>query len=128
MTEPVWADADVVYRIHEMQIAEHGGLAGVRDPGLVESALARPKQQLTYGEPDLAALAAAYAAGLCRTQGFVEGNKRTAFVTGEVFLRANGLRTQATQAEVVAAVESLADHSISEAAYANWLRAHTAPL
>lgn len=124
MTEPTWVEPVVVYRIHELQILAYGGLPGIRDDGLIESAIARPKHMFGYGSPDLIDLAAAYTAGLCQNHGFLDGNKRTGFVVAEVFLRMNGFRTQASQAEVVAAVESLTDHTLSEAGYANWLRDH----
>ncbi len=107
---------------------EFGGSPGIRDRGAVESALARPRNLIVYGHPDLCDLAAAYTSGLCQNHGFVDGNKRTAFLTGFVFLYENGQAIVAEQAEVIAAMLSLADHTLDEAGYAAWLRDHTAPL
>jgi len=103
---------------------EFGGLEGIRDLGAIESAMARPENLFAYEQPDLCALAAAYTAGLCQNHGFVDGNKRTAFLTGAVFLLRNSLRIEATQAEVVAAMLCLADHTLDESGYASWLRDH----
>ena len=106
---------------------EFGGSPGVRDQGAIESALARPQNLFAYGEPDLCDLAAAYTAGICQNHGFVDGNKRTAFLTGFVFLYENGFTIVAEQAEVIAAMLSLADHTLDESGYAAWLREHIAP-
>ena len=125
MTEPVWVNPAAVTRFHDESLMEFGGASGIRDPGAIESALARPRNLLAYGKPDLCALAAAYTAGLCQNHGFVDGNKRTAFLTGFTFLFLNGQTIVAEQAEVVAAMLSLADHTIDEAGYAAWLREHT---
>ncbi len=105
---------------------EFGGAPGMRDPGAVESALARPRNLFLYGHPDLCDLAAAYTSGLCQNHGFVDGNKRTAFLTGFTFLYENGYTIVAEQAEVIAAMLSLADHTLDEAGFAAWLREHTA--
>ena len=102
-------------------------MLGVRDQGAVESALARPQNLFAYGQPDLRDLAAAYTSGLCQNHGFVDGNKRTAFLTGFTFLYENGYMIAAGQAEVIAAMLSLADHTLDEAGYAAWLREHIAP-
>lgn len=126
MTEPVWVNPAAVTRFHGDSLIEFGGSPGIRDPGAIESALTRPRNLLAYGEPDLWDLAAAYTAGLCQNHGFVDGNKRTAFLTGFVFLYENGYTILAEQAEVIAAVLSLADHTLDEAGYAAWLRDHTA--
>lgn len=120
-------DPAALFRFHGESLIEFGGLAGIRDAGAIESALARPRNSLAYGEPDLCDLAAAYTAGLCQNHGFVDGNKRTAFLAGFVFLYENGCTIQAEQAEVIAAMLSLADHTIDETGYAAWLREHTAP-
>lgn len=125
MTEPVWVNPAAVTRFHHDSLMEFGGSPGIRDPGAVESALARPRNLLAYGEPDLCDLAAAYTAGLCQNHGFVDGNKRTAFLTGFVFLYENGYTVLAEQAEVIAAMLSLADHTLDEMGYAAWLREHT---
>ena len=125
MTEPVWIQFAAVLQFHNHSIAEFGGSPGIRDRGALESALDRPKNLLAYGEPDLFDLAAGYTAGLCQNHGFVDGNKRIAFVTGAVFLELNGYRIEAEQADVIAAMLSLADHTIDEAGYGQWLRDHT---
>ncbi len=91
MSEPVWIDLDVVLAIHDEQLAEHGGQAGVRDRGLLESALARPRNQFSYGESFLPRLAASYAFGISRNHPFLDGNKRTSLVVAELFLDLNGL-------------------------------------
>ena len=127
MTEPVWVEPAAVTRFHGESLIEFGGLPGIRDSGAIESALARPRNLIAYGEPDLCDLAAAYTAGLCQNHGYVDGNKRTAFLTGFVFLYENGRTILAEQAEVIAAMLSLADHTLDETGYAAWLREHTAP-
>ncbi len=97
MREPIWIRQDVIVSIHERLLADHGGPPGIRDWGLLESALARPRQILAYGEPDLADLAAAYAAGIVRNHPFVDGNKRSGFMAAYVFLACNGLELNATE-------------------------------
>ena len=122
MTEKAWrfVEEAVVLAIHDMQIAEHGGAAGVRDMALVQSALARPKNLAVYEEPDVAALAAAYAFGLARNHGFVDGNKRTAFVVARVFLLDAGFGLKATEAGRVRIMLALAAGEIDEAGMAQW--------
>jgi death-on-curing protein len=127
LTEPVWVNPAAVVRFHDDSLMEFGGLPGIRDSGAVDSALARPQNLFAYRQPDLCDLAAAYGAGLCQNHGFVDGNKRTAFLTGFIFLYENGYTILAEQAEVVAAMLSLADHTLDETGYAAWLREHTAP-
>jgi death on curing protein len=127
LTEPVWIHLQAVFQFHELSIAEFGGSMGIRDRGAIESALARPKNLLAYGNPDLFDLAAAYTSGLSQNHGFVDGNKRTSFVTGALFLEINGYLSEAEQAEVIAAMLSLAEHVIDEAGYAQWLRDHAVP-
>jgi death on curing protein len=127
LTEPVWVDPLAVTHFHGESLVEFGGSAGIRDPGAIESALARPRNLLAYGSPDVCDLAAAYIAGLWQNHGYVDGNKRTAFLTGFVFLYENGYTILAEQAEVIAAMLSLADHTLDETGYAAWLRDHTAP-
>ncbi|MBO9581524.1 MAG: type II toxin-antitoxin system death-on-curing family toxin [Sphingobium sp.] len=125
MIDPViWVRSDVALAIHAEQIAEHGGGDGVRDIGLMESALARPQQLVAYGEPDIAALAAAYAFGIARNHPFVDGNKRTAAVVAETFLALNGYAFDATDAELVVAFEALAAGDLAEAELADWFRRH----
>ena len=127
MTEPIWVNPAAVVQFHGESLLEFGGSPGTRDAGMIESALARPKNLLAYGQPDLCDLAAAYTAGLCQNHGFVDGNKRTAFLTGFVFLYENGHTIVAEQAEAIAAMLSLADHTLDETGYAAWLRDHIAP-
>ncbi len=124
MTEPVWIHLQAVFQFHDLSIAEFGGSMGIRDRGAIESALSRPRNLLAYGNPDVFDLAAAYTSGLSQNHGFIDGNKRTAFVTGALFLEINGYQLEAEQAEVIAAMLSLAEHVIDEAGYAQWLRDH----
>lgn len=111
--------------IHDEQIAEHGGPIGVRDAGLLSSALARPKHLAAYGNPDACELAAAYAFGIVRNHPFVDGNKRTAFVAAIVFLADNGIGMEADDQSMVRAMLDLSAGDMTEEAFANWLRAHT---
>ena len=107
---------------HAEQLAEHGGGEGVRDRGALESAMARPRNLALYGQPDAAALAAAYAFGIARNHPFIDGNKRTAAVVSETFLQLNGHRLAATDAEVVVAFLALAAGELSEEETADWFR------
>jgi death-on-curing protein len=125
LTEPVWIQLAAVLQFHDQSIADFGGSSGVRDRGAIESALDRPQNLLAYGDPDLFDLAATYTSGLSQNHGFVDGNKRAAFLTGAVFLGVNGYRVEAEQAEVIAAMLSLAERVIGEAGYAQWLRDHS---
>ena len=123
----VWLDAQVMLAVHEEQLAEHGGGSGVRDQGLFESALTRPLNLVAYGDPDVAALAAAYGFGLARNHPFVDGNKRTAFVAVELFLALNGWKLMASDAQCVLTMLALAAGDLSEDEFAQWLRAHIQP-
>lgn len=118
-----WVAADVVFAIHDRQLAEHGGLDGVRDRGAVESALARPQNLAAYGKPDAADLAAAYAYGLARNHGFADGNKRTAWVVARLFLADNGLRLAFNPVDAIRTVEGVAAGTVDEAQLALWFRA-----
>ncbi|MBE0613232.1 MAG: type II toxin-antitoxin system death-on-curing family toxin [Burkholderiales bacterium] len=118
----VWIDAAVIHAIHEEQLAEHGGSAGVRDEGLLESALARAQNLSAYGEPDAAACAAAYGYGVSRNHPFIDGNKRTAFVAAELFLFLNGYLLEAADADCVLTMLRLAEGSIGEEGFAAWIR------
>jgi death-on-curing protein len=118
----VWIDPAVVMAVHDEQLAEHGGAAGVRDQGLLESALGRPRNLAHYGEPDAAALAASYAHGLARNHPFIDGNKRSAFVAAELFLALNGWQLLADDAQCVMVMLSLAAGDIDEPTFAAWLR------
>jgi death-on-curing protein len=122
MTEPQWVSLAVVMAIHEAQLAEHGGTIGVREQGLLESALARPRQIYAYGDdPDLLQLAAAYAFGLAKNHAFVDGNKRTAWVVCALFLELNGRYVTATQGDVVTTMLGVASGEIAEREFAAWL-------
>lgn len=129
MEEPLWLEEGMVQRIHQRQLAEHGGLSGVREPGGLASALARPRQLFAYGEPppDFAALAAAYANGFVRNHPFVDGNKRVALVVARTFLRLNGCDLVASAEEKYLAVIGLVTREISEEQFAAWVRAHLVP-
>jgi death-on-curing protein len=124
----VWVALAVAMAAHAEQIAEHGGGGdALRDRGLFESAMARPQQLAHYGDPDAAALAAAYAYGLARNHPFVDGNKRIAAVVSETFLLLNGYSLNATDAELVVAFLELAAGSLAEDELADWFRQHLAP-
>jgi len=127
MSAWVWLDAAVMRDVHEAQLAEHGGAFGTRDQGLFDSALARPLHLASYGEPDAAALAAAYGFGIARNHPFVDGNKRTAFVAVELFLVLNGWRLVAGDADCIQTMLQVATGEVDETAFAAWLRAHTRP-
>lgn len=120
----IWLEKALVLAIHDRQLAEHGGSAGVRDEGLLESALARSQQSHAYGDPppDLADLAAALAYGLARSQSFVDGNKRTAHVCYRTFLALNGAELVATDEEKYVAMLALAEGKLKERDFAVWLR------
>ncbi len=121
----IWVADSVVLAIHEAQLAEHGGIAGIRDEGLLSSALARPHNLEAYGDdPDVAALAAAYAFGIARNHPFLDGNKRTAFVVMELFLDLNGWILEADDTDCIATMMALAAGDLTEEALAGWLRAH----
>lgn len=126
MKQPVWIRPDAVQAIHARQIAEHGGEHGLRDAGLLDSALNRPRNLLAYGDPppDLAALAAAYAFGIARNHPFVDGNKRTAYVVCRTFLLVNGRDLDASAADKYVVFLKLAEGSLSEGELADWLRQH----
>ncbi|MES2000827.1 MAG: type II toxin-antitoxin system death-on-curing family toxin [Pseudomonadota bacterium] len=118
----LWVTVDVALAAHSEQLAEHGGGEGVRDEGLLKSAMARPQNLAAYGNPDPAALAAAYAYGIARNHPFVDGNKRTAAVVSETFLILNGHCLNASDAELVVAFLALAAGELSEAELADWFR------
>ena len=122
----IWVSAQVAMAAHAEQLAEHGGSEGVRDAGLLESAMARPQNLAAYGQPDAAELAAAYAYGIARNHPFVDGNKRTAAVVSETFLMLNGHILTATDAELVVAFLALAAGDLSEEETGAWFRDHLA--
>lgn len=122
--KPRWVLPEVVTAIHQMLIAEHGGLPGIRDKGLLDSALARPRQQAAYGKKNsIFQLAAACSFGLARNHPFVDGNKRIALTVAAVFLEINGHTLNAPEAEAVIIYQQLADGTLTEEALAEWLRA-----
>jgi len=124
MRKIVWLLEETLKAIHHRQIAEHGGSEGLRDEGLLSSALARPQNLLAYGEPppDMALLAAAYAYGIARDHPFIDGNKRTALVAARTFLILNGLDLDATQDDKFLTFANLAEGAISEEDLADWIR------
>ena len=128
--EPRWLLKETVLIAHARSLADHGGPEGVRDDGLLESALARPRQLAAYGDPppDIAALAAAYGVGLARNHPFVDGNKRIAFIAAGAFLRLNGHRLTADKVDAYRTFIALADGSLSEALLAEWIRRNSAPV
>jgi death-on-curing protein len=121
-----WVDKRLLILLHDESLAMHGGASGLRDEGLLDSALARPLNLAAYGEPDLASLAASYASGLAQNHPFVDGNKRAAFLSVGLFLGLNGHRLTATQAEATIAMFGLAAGEIDESTFAAWLRDHVA--
>ncbi len=123
----VWVDLRVAIAAHGEQLAEHGGAAGVRDIGMLESAMARPLNLLAYGEPDVADLAAAYAFGIARNHPFIDGNKRTAVVVSETFLNLNGCWLNCDDVELVTTFLALAAGELTVEALADWFRANIAP-
>jgi death-on-curing protein len=129
MTILRWVRADLVYAVHESQLARHGGLDGIHDKNAVESAIARPMQLSTYGEPkpDAADLAAAYAFGLARNHGFSDGNKRTAWVVARVFLADNGINFQFAATDAIRTMEAVTGGLIDEKQLADWFRQRIAP-
>lgn len=122
--EPVWLDSRLALAIHDRQLAEHGGGAGVRDLGALESALAPPVNRWTYGEIDLCALAAAYSFGIARNHPFVDGNKRTGWIAARSFLILNGREIRYGREEAISLVLALAAGELSEEELADWLGGH----
>jgi death on curing protein len=121
-----WIDKQALLLLHDESLAEHGGASGMRDEGLLDSALARPLNLLAYGEPDYADLAAAYGVGVAKNHAFVDGNKRAAFLCVGLFLALNGWRLRATQAEATLTMLAVAAGQMVESEFADWLRRHTA--
>ena len=129
MKEPIWLKRKTVDLLHDLLLAEHGGEEGLRDEGLLESALARPKNLLAYGRPkDLCALAAAYGFGLAKNHPFFDGNKRIAYVAMVTFLEDNGQWVQAPEAGAVELMFGVAVGDVSETRLAAWLREHSSKL
>ncbi len=122
MKKPRWVPLRVVLALHKECIATFGGSDGVRDVGLLESALARPENLLSYGAPTLFELAAAYGYGIAKNHPFIDGNKRTAFLTTAVFLMDNGLQPLGSETEVVTTITALAAGRLTEAEFAQWFK------
>jgi death-on-curing protein len=127
MTEPIWLGVDLILDIHSEQLALFGGPAGVRDLGLLESALARPLNRHGYGESDLAALAASYAFGIARNHPFIDGNKRAAFAAFIVFLGLNGTSFKVPPEHATASILALAAGEIDENTFTRWVRDNWPP-
>jgi death-on-curing protein len=123
--EPKWLDRRVLLAAHRVLLAEHGGAEGIRDEGLLDSALARPRDLLSYGNPDIFELAAAYAYGIARNHPFLDGNKRAAFLAAYVFLRRNGYRPEMSEAETVVMMNRLAARDLSEPELTAWFARNT---
>jgi death on curing protein len=121
-----WIDKRALLLLHDESLAEHGGAAGIRDEGLLDSALARPLNLEAYGTPDFADLAASYAIGLAKNHAFVDGNKRAAFLATGLFLHLNGYRLQASQVDATVTMLAVASGEMNETAFADWLRKHSA--
>jgi death-on-curing protein len=128
VTDWRWLSPDLIFAIHDRQIAEHGGAQGIRDRGLIESALARPVNLLAYGAPDAADFAAAYLWGLARNHGFVDGNKRAAWIAARLFLADNGFVLDFSAVDAIRLVERAAGGMITEADLASWFRSRLKPL
>jgi death-on-curing protein len=122
MSEPLWLSVALVEDIHSEQLALYGGPDGIRDHGLLESALARPINRFAYGETDLAVLAACYAFGLAKNHPFIDGNKRVAFLAMMTFLRLNGVRFSPPEPLATAAILALAAGEVGEDGLARWIR------
>jgi death-on-curing protein len=120
-----WIDRRALVLLHDETLAEHGGRSGLRDEGLLESALARPRNLAAYGTPDVADLAASYGVGLARNHPFVDGNKRAAFLAVGLFLALNGYRLVSSQAEATLTMLGLAAGDIDEPTFAVWIREHS---
>jgi len=123
----VWLSRQLILAIHDEQLAEHGGAIGIRDEGLLESALARPLNLAGYGQPDTAELAALYAIAIARNHPFADGNKRVAYVALETFLALNGLRFPVSDADAVIMTLRLAAGDVTDEAFTAWVQANAHP-
>jgi death on curing protein len=119
-----WIDRRALLLLHAESLSEHGGVEGLRDQGLLESALARPQNLAAYGQPDFADLAGSYGVGLAKNHPFIDGNKRAAFLAVGLFLYLNGYRLRATQAEATLTMLAVAGSEITETEFAAWIREH----
>lgn len=127
MTTPQWLLPQVILAAHDAQLAEHGGLAGIRDEGALASALARPENYHHYGEQNLFVLATMYAGGIIKNHPFADGNKRTGFLAAFIFLNVNGYALKASEAEAVLMTLGLASGEVEEMGFARWLEDSSAP-
>ena len=127
MKEPIWLRKDVLVAVHERLLAEHGGSTGIRDEGLLESALGRPQDLFAYGKPTLFNLASAYACGVIKNHPFVHGNKRTGFMAAYLFLGRNGYAFEAAEGDVVIKTLAVAAGELDEQHYAEWLKSNSRP-
>ena len=127
MNEPYWLTLKECQSLHDLMMSDYGGLPGIRDQGMLESALAKPKQLLAYGNPTLVDLAAAYTAGIVKNHPFLDGNKRTGFMMGAGFLERNGYIFTATEEDAVLRTLALAAGEMTESAFAAWLEANSHP-
>jgi len=127
MSDWRWINRQVLLLLHDESLVEHGGAGGLRDEGLLDSALARPVNLALYEQPDAAGLAASYGVGLAKNHAFVDGNKRAAFLAVGLFLMLNGFRLQVTQAEATLTMLDVAAGDMNEAAFGAWIRAHIQP-
>lgn len=125
MKEPVWVRRDVVLAFHDRLLAEHGGSEGIRDEGLLDSALGRPENLFAYGKPTSCDLAASYAFGLVKNHPFIDGNKRIGFATAVLFLELNDVHFEAQEVEAVLRTLALAAGEMSEAEFAEWSKANS---
>ncbi len=128
MKQPYWLTREECLALHEMMISQFGGLGGVRDEHLLDSALAKPRNLFAYGKPSMAKLAASYAAGIVKNHPFIDGNKRTGFMMGAGFLERNSHHFKASQADAVMKTLALAAGEMTEAGYAAWLKANSKPM
>jgi death-on-curing protein len=125
VTAPIWVLRETVLALHEQLLAEFGGAPGLRDEGLLESALARPEHLYSYGTPSRFDLAASYAFGLVKNHPFVDGNKRIGFTTAVLFLELNGVRFEAPEVDAIVQTLALAAGDLDESGYATWMQSHS---
>ena len=128
MRDIVWIEKQALVLLHQISLAEHGGSPGLRDEGLLDSALARAQNMAAYGSPDLAALAASYGYGLAKNHPFIDGNKRAAFLAIGLCLDLNGMSLEVDQGEAIANIFALAAGEIGEEELAAWIRDHAVPM
>ena len=125
MKEPYWLTREECLALHDMMLSQYGGIVGVRDEHLLESALAKPRQLFAYGKPNMADMAAAYAAGIVKNHPFLDGKMRTGFMMGAGFLERNGFEFHAAEVDAVLRTLALAAGKMTERAYADWLKANS---